>query len=157
MKAKVGQKGSSLFFYIPAEISKELDIHKGDSVDVNIVAGRGVFNKSMEKKQSVTLTLSFEEAQSLSHTVCGSHIYVEGFENVYLVTYEGDASIDYVTEGSDEGCSMHFCSRRLEAIMIRDALIGNGYRATMIHNEIKAFEEPEDEEFVVLTNYPFTV
>ena len=48
IKAKVGQKGNSIFFYMPSSIADGLSLHKGDTVEVWKNGVEGGFRKSQE-------------------------------------------------------------------------------------------------------------
>ena len=48
IKAKVGQKGNTVFFYMPTTIADGLNIHKGDTVDIWKTGNEGHFRKSDE-------------------------------------------------------------------------------------------------------------
>ncbi len=103
-----------------------------------------------------SVTMSFKEAFSLSHTICDSFVHdSKEFENIFF-PFEGNATIKSVTQGTDENCSMHFCSSRLEAIFLREAFIAKGDKATVIFNDYKALDNPEEEEYIVLVNRPFS-
>ena len=100
-------------------------------------------------KDKISITISFEEAQSLSHTICGSFVHDT---EVLFLPYTDNASIEFVTQGKDENCSMHFCDSRLETIILREAFIAEGYKATTIFNEYADFKE----DFIVLVNRPLS-
>jgi len=136
MKVKIGQKGSNLFFYIPVEISKSLDLNKGDEMNVNLVGGRGIFSKICDNYKDTNLSVSFHDAISFPHTICSSYICrIENSDHRFVSLHEGDKTIHDFMGGKDEGFCMYHCESRLEGIILRDAFRCNGFDSMLIYEE----------------------